>query len=326
MRYKKLGRTDIDVSVVALGTWALGGLDFGRVDDLDAIKTVHRAIDMGVTLFDTAPIYGDGHAEVILGKAFAGGLRKDVVIATKCGPVSVRQGLVRMDLSPSGIERQCDESLRRLKTDYIDLLQVHWNDPNYPIEETMIALENLVRKGKIRAFGVSNFSLEELKKACDGHNVASLQSRYSLLDRSVEEKILPFCSKNSVAFLAYEPLGRGLLAGKMDAKRRFDDGDIRKRDARFSMPFFQRLLDRVEEFKILAKRENVLPSQLAIAWILANKAVTSVIFGAKSPAQVVENVMAADIDLDDVTVRKARQIFDDVAEGRGFEGSGEPEK
>jgi len=322
MRYKELGTTDIRVSVVALGTWALGGVDFGKVDERDAIKTVHRAIDMGITLVDTAPIYGNGRAEEVIGKALSGGLRKEVVIATKCGPVEVRRGLIKMDLSPLGIEKQCDESLRRLKTDYIDLLQVHWNDPNYPLEETMYALENLVTKGKIRAFGVSNFSLEELEKACERHNVASLQSRYSLLDRSVEAKILPFCEKKSVGFLAYEPLGRGILAGKMDAKRRFEESDVRKRDKRFAIPFFQTLLNKVEEFKLLAKREGVLASQLAIAWILSNKAVTSVIFGAKSPAQVVENATAADLDLDDVTVKKAARIFEEVAEGRaGEEGA-----
>jgi aryl-alcohol dehydrogenase-like predicted oxidoreductase len=314
MKYRTLGKTNLDVSVVALGTWALGGGDFGRVDDWDAIKTVHRAVDMGVTLFDTAPIYGNGHAEEILGKTLGGGLRKEVVVATKCGPIEVRKGLIRMDLSSTGIERQCDESLRRLRTDYIDLLQVHWNDPSYPIEDTILALEGLVAKGKIRAFGVSNFSLQELEKACEGHDVASLQSRYSLLDRTVEGEILPFCLERSIAFLAFEPLGRGVLAGKMDVKRRFEEGDIRKRDRRFSMPFFQTLLERVEEFKKLAKREGAMPSQLAMAWLLSNKAVTCVIFGAKSPAQVVENVKAVDLELDEVTMKKARQIFEDVAE------------
>lgn len=314
MRYRQLGKTEFQVSVVSLGTWAFSGKDYGRVDERDAIKAVWRAVDLGVNLFDTAPIYGGGRAEEILGRALES-LRKEVLIATKCGPVEVRPGLIRTDLSREGIEAQCDQSLRRLRTDWIDILQVHWSDPAYPIEEVMEGLMRLVEAGKVRAIGVSNFSLEELRKACEVAPVASAQYKYNLVARGVEKDILPFCISKGVGFLAYEPLARGLLAGKMDVKRRFEEGDVRRTDPDFQGERFYKRCEAAARLAELARSQGISAAQLAIGWLLAREGVTSVIVGAKDASQAVENIRGAQVELDEVTAERAAKVMAPVAEG-----------
>lgn len=301
MRYRRLGDLDIAVSVVGFGTWPLGGRDYGRVDDHDSIKAIRRAVDLGVTLFDTAPIYGSGHAEEVLGQALEP-VRKEVLIATKCGPIEVRPGLLRLDLSPQAIEAQCEASLRRLRTDYLDLLQVHWNDPAWPVEKTMEAMMRLVEAGKVRAVGVSNFSVEDLRKAREAAPIVSLQSRYSLIRREVEAEVLPACRAMGIGFLAYESLARGLLSGRMTARRRFDPPDIRARDPEFLGERFARRLEAVSNMAEVARRQGLTPAQAAIAWVAAQEGVTSVLVGAKNAAQVAENVAAGDMELDPGTL------------------------
>lgn len=301
MQYRKLGGTGWDVSVVGFGTWPLGGRDYGRLDDTDGIKAVRRAVDLGVNLFDTAPIYGGGHAEDVLGRALEP-VRHEVLIATKCGPIEVRPGLVRLDLTPRGIEAQCEASLRRLRTDYVDLLQVHWNDPAWPVERTMEALMRLVAAGKVRAVGVSNFSPADLRAAREAAPVASLQSRYSLLHREVEATLLPFCREAGLGFLAYEPLARGVLAGRMVLGRRFDPGDVRARDPEYQGERFARRLEAVARLADVARGQGLTPAQAAIAWVATRAGVTSVLVGAKSAAQAAENAAAGDVVLDPGTL------------------------
>lgn len=303
MQVRKLGNTDFEVSVVGFGTWPLGGRDYGRVDDTDGIKAVRRAADLGVTLFDAAPIYGNGHAEEVLGRALEP-VRREVLIATKCGPIEVRPGLVRLDLTPQGIQAQCEASLRRLRTDWVDLLQVHWNDPAWPVERTMEALMRLVAAGKVRAVGVSNFSLADLRTATAAAPVASLQSRYSLLHREVEADVLPFCREAGIGFLAYEPLARGVLAGRMVLGRRFDSRDIRARDPEYQGERFARRLQAVSRLADVARRQGLTAAQAAIAWVAAQAGVTSVLVGAKSAAQAAENAVAGDVVLDPGTLEE----------------------
>lgn len=307
MHYRKLGSTDFEVSIVGFGTWPLGGRDYGRVDDHDGIKAIRRAVDLGVNFFDTAPIYGSGHAEEVLGRALEP-VRKEVLIATKCGPIEVRPGLVRLDLTPQGIVAQCDASLRRLRTDHVDLLQVHWNDPAWPVEKTMEVLMRLVRAGKARAVGVSNFSITDLRAAQEAAPVASLQSRYSLLHREVEADVLPFCREAGIGFLAYEPLARGLLAGRMVPGRRFEPSDIRARDPDFQGERFARRLQCVASFAEMARSQGWTPAQAAIAWVAAQTGVTSVLVGAKNAAQAAENAIAGDVDLDPGTIEEMDAI------------------
>lgn len=303
MKFTTLGSTGWQVSVIGFGTWPLGGDSYGTVHDSDSTKAIWRALDLGVNLFDTAPIYGSGHAEEVLGRALES-VRKDVFIATKCGPIEIRPGLIRLDLSAKGIEEQCHASLRRLKTDYIDLLQVHWNDPAWPVEETMRGLMRLVEAGKVRAVGVSNFALKDLQAAHASGNVVALQSRYNLLQREVEKDVLPYCKEAGIAFLAYEPLARGILAGKIDEKRRFEPNDIRSRDPDYRGEALRLRLEAVSNLKLVAKNEGITPAQAAIAWLLSRPGVTSVLVGAKSAAQVVENVAAGDMVIDSETARK----------------------
>lgn len=312
MRYRQLGGTGFEVSTVSLGTWAMGGADWGKVDDRDSVKAVHRALDLGINLFDTAPIYGNGRAEEVLGRAL-GPVRKDVFVATKCGPVPVRTGLIRMDLSPDGLVEQCDESLRRLHTDYIDLLQVHWNDAAYPVHQTMEALLRLVKAGKVRAVGVSNFNLEDLTGAADAGDLASLQSRYNLISRELESGILPLCRERDVGFLAYEPLGRGLLTGKFGNPRPFVEGDIRRQDPRFAGESFERHIRVGKGLSGLAWRQGITAAQLSVGWTLRDPVVTTAICGAKTATQIVECAQASDMDLDRDTLAEASEIAEPVA-------------
>lgn len=307
MRYRTLGGTGFEVSVVAVGTWAMGGKDYGRVYDGDSIKAVHRAIDLGVNLFDTAPIYGAGHAEEVLGRALDG-VRKDVFIATKCGPDEVRPGLLRVDLSRDGIAAQCDASLKRLRTDWIDLLQVHWSDPAYPVEDAVAAMIPLVEAGKVRAIGVCNFTAAELSRALDAAPVAALQPPFNLFRRDAEQDLLPLCREKGLGFLAYEPLARGMLTGKFQDGVRFDPGDIRATDPSFKG---ERLRVRVEassRLATLARREGMTPAQLAIAWVLSRPGVTTALCGAKTATQAAENARAAEIDPPKTVLERAEGI------------------
>lgn len=313
MRYRQLGSSDITVSIVGLGTWAMGGRDYGRVDDADSIKAIHRALDFGITFFDTAPIYGNGHAEEVLGRAL-GPERKGVVIATKCGPIEVPgRGLI-MDLSPSGIRKQCEESLRRLRTDWVDVLYIHWSDPAWPVEDAVLAIEGLVTSGMVRAIGVSNFTAAELQAAAQAARVVTLQAPYSLLCRKIEKEILPLCKQASIGVVAYEPLARGLLSGKAEEKRRFDEGDIRRKDPRFYGLSFMRHLEAVSELSKLATRNGMSTAQLSIGWVIAQEGISSAVFGAKTAAQVAENARAADEELDAETATRAAKIMECMAE------------
>ncbi len=308
MRYRKLGKTGFEVSVVSFGTWTIGGADWGRVDDRDSIKAIRRAAELGVNLFDTAPIYGNGHAETVLGQALAG-IRDQVFVATKCGPWEDDLGRLRLDLSRDGIIRQVDDSLRRLGTDRIDLMQVHWNDTMWPVESTMETLRDLVGDGKIRAFGVSNFSPSELDAATAG-GCASLQAPYSLMNTDVERELLPSCRRDGTGFLAYEPLCRGLLAGRYNTGTRFETGDIRLHDPRFKGNSFRSNLERVERFRKIADARGLDPATAAIAWVLHDPVVTTAICGARTVTQAAANARAADVELDDGIAGRMRTIFE----------------
>lgn len=307
MRYRPLGPTGFQVSVVSLGTWAIGGTDWGRVDDGDSIKAVHRAVDLGINLIDTAPLYGNGHAEEVLGEALKG-VRKDVYVATKCGPVEERPGLLRVDLSPRGIEAQLEASLRRLRTDYVDLLQVHWPDPAWPIEDAIEGIQRQVQAGKARAVGVSNVSPEDLRRALAAGPVATVQPRLNLLARDGEKDLLPLCREAGLGVLAYEPLARGLLTGKYDPASRFAPQDIRHRDPRFRPDALARTAPPLARLAALARRNDLTPAQMAVAWVLSRPGITTAIVGAKTAAQVAENARAADAEPDAATLERMIEI------------------
>lgn len=300
MRYAHLEALDVKLSCLGLGGEQLGGHSWGKISDKEMVGAVHRALESGVTLFDTAPVYGLGHSEEVLGKAL-GAARKNVIIATKVGLVwkKDKQFEKSTDSSPATIEREVDLSLKRLGTDYIDVYQIHWPDPDTPIEETLLVMKKLKQAGKIRCIGCCNFSLELLKEAVKYGEIGTAQIPYNLIDRKFESELLPFCHENKIAIFAYSPLARGFLSGKYNKKSTFgvDDRRSRSEDEYFQDAASTKNLRVLEKLKIVAGKLNKTPSQIALTWVLENPNITCAIFGAKNTAQVDENVMASDFTL-----------------------------
>ncbi|WP_219337077.1 aldo/keto reductase [Acetobacter okinawensis] len=271
------------VSRVALGTWAMGGSMWGGADDENAAKTIDKALDVGINLIDTAPVYGFGHSEEILGKALQG--RRDrVVLATKVG-LNWQNGQVFRDSRKARVEAELDASLKRLHTDHIDLYQVHWPDPQTPFEETARALEKSVQSGKVHALGLSNFSPEQMDEFRKFAPVASIQPPYNLFEREIEKDILPYAVRNNLAVLAYGPLCRGLLSGKMTAEHVFTGDDLRKVDPKFLQPRFNQYLNAVQGLATIAEQHGKSLLALAIRWVL-DRGPTIALWGARKPEQI----------------------------------------
>ncbi len=290
MHRRPLGDSGLEVSVIALGTWAMGGEAeiWGQVDDRESVAAIHQALDSGINLIDTAPIYGLGHCEEIVGKAIRG-RRDEVVLATKCGllfPKS-RDRLPARCLSRDGILRECEQSLRRLQTDVIDLYQCHWPDSQTPLHETMEALTTLREQGKIRAIGLSNFGCEQISAARELGPIHALQPSFSMLHLRAAEDLIPYCLEYGIGVLPYGPLAKGLLTGKFTADSQFQD--IRAHDPEFIGDRFRRNLRVVDELEKIAARYDKTMTQLAINWTVGHPGVTAPIVGAKRPSQVVEN-------------------------------------
>ncbi|MFT9360983.1 MAG: aldo/keto reductase [Acetobacter okinawensis] len=271
------------VSRVALGTWAMGGSMWGGADDENAAKTIDTALDVGINLIDTAPVYGFGHSEEILGKALQG--RRDrVVLATKVG-LNWQNGQVFRDSRKARVEEELDASLKRLHTDHIDLYQVHWPDPKTPFEETARALEKSVQSGKVHALGLSNFSPEQMDEFRKFAPVASIQPPYNVFEREIEKDILPYAVRNNLAVLAYGPLCRGLLSGKMTAEHVFTGDDLRKVDPKFLQPRFNQYLNAVQGLATIAEQHGKSLLALAIRWVL-DRGPTIALWGARKPEQI----------------------------------------
>lgn len=279
--------TPLKVSRIGLGTWAIGGWMWGGTDEAAAIGVIHEAVDRGVTLIDTAPAYGFGRSEEIVGKALAeGGRRQRVVIATKVG-LDWKAAEPFRDASKRRIRKEVDDSLKRLRTDVIDIYQVHWPDPNVPIEETAAAMAELQRAGKIRFIGVSNFSPVQIEAFRKVAPVQTVQSPYNLFERAIEEDVLPFCRDKNIATLAYGSLCRGLLSGRMTAQTKFDGDDLRKVDPKFRAPRFEQYLQAVERLDRFAQASygrRVI--HLALRWVLDREDATIALWGARRPEQL----------------------------------------
>jgi aryl-alcohol dehydrogenase-like predicted oxidoreductase len=315
MKTRPLGASGIQASAVAFGAWALGGWRWGGSDDKTSVDALHAGMDAGITFIDTAPAYGFGHGEEVVGKAIRG--RRDrVVIATKCGLswnttkgtlffVSDEKGRndagqyrIHKTLDPDIVRADLEGSLRRLGTDYVDLYLTHWQDVTIPIEDTMALLLDLKRQGKIRAIGACNAKVEDLERYRSRGPLDANQERYSMLDRGLEQAQLPWCRKNQVAALAYSPLHHGLLTGKITPEREFKEGDLRRGHASFTPENLKKtglLLDRIRP---VAERRGLTISQLVIAWTLAQPGLTHALVGARTPQQALENARAGDVTLD----------------------------
>jgi aryl-alcohol dehydrogenase-like predicted oxidoreductase len=293
-----IGTSAITASRIALGTWAIGGWMWGGNTDLDeSIYTIRSAVARGVTLIDTAPVYGFGRSEEIVGMALAGGLRDRAVIATKVG-LEWRGGKVWRNSSPARIRKEVEDSLRRLRTDYIDLYQVHWPDPLVPIQETAGALARLLKEGKIRAIGVSNYSpaeMDEFRKAAPIHSV---QPPYNLFERGAESGVLPYAAEHGIAVLCYGALCRGLLTGTITRATQFKGDDLRRYDPKFQEPRFSQYLAAVTALDRYAReRYRLGVLALAVRWVL-DQGDTIALWGARRPAQLdpVEDTMGWELD------------------------------
>jgi aryl-alcohol dehydrogenase-like predicted oxidoreductase len=299
MEFVDIPGTSIRASRIALGTWAIGGWMWGGSDETDAIRTIHSALDLGINLIDTAPVYGFGRSEEIVGKALAmGGRRKRAVIATKVG-LDWKNGKPFRNARKARIVKEAEDSLRRLQTDVIDLYQVHWPDPSTPIAEVAEAMGALHRAGKIRAIGVSNFSpaqMDEFRKVAPLHTA---QPPYNLFERAIDEEVLPYCRANNIAMLAYGSLCRGLLSGRMSASSRFSGDDLRKSDPKFQPPRFEQYLAAVEKLDRFAKqRFGRRVIHLAARWVLDRNALNIALWGARRADQLspVSDVVGWTID------------------------------
>jgi len=291
------------VSRIGLGTWALGGLDWGVVPEGVAVATLLRAVDLGINLIDTAPIYGRGRAEELIGKAIRQrGRRDDFYIATKAGldweAGQEKPGVYANSTEPR-LRRELEDSMRRLGTDFIDLYQVHWPDTLVPIAETAGMLGEFVREGKVGAVGVSNFSVAQMEEFRSVTPLASDQPPYNLFEREIDAEVLPWCARNEVAVLTYSSLCRSLLGGRLTRDTAFDDGDIRRVDPKFQRPRFLQYMDAVERLTAFAQeRYGKTILEFAVRWVLDQPGVSVALWGAKRPEQLdaVAGVMGWRID------------------------------
>lgn len=311
MQLRQLGKSNVKVSPIILGTWAIGGWMWGGTEEKKSIEAIQASIENGITTIDTAPAYGMGLSEEIVGKAIKG-RRDQVVIATKCGlrwdendqtirspnrdfrknPVEIRR-----DLSSQSIIHECEQSLKRLNIDAIDIYQIHWPDPAMPIEESWNTMVKLKKQGKVRAIGVSNFSVDLLKTTHAIHPVDSVQPPYSLVRREIEKEIVPFAQANQISIIVYSPLERGLLTGKYKAGQIFPTGDHRADKKTFKPDYLSKIQDALSEIKPIADKHRVAVSQVIINCTIHRPGITAALVGARDAHQAKENALAATLNL-----------------------------
>lgn len=287
MEYNKLGSTDLEISCIGFGCWAIGGHGYGKVDDRESIRAIHKALDLGINFFDTADVYGFGHSEEILSKAL-GSQRTKVIIATKFGVTWDENGNTLRDCSPKRIIEALEGSLSRLKIDCIPLYQIHWHDGKTPIYETMEAIKKCQEAGKIRYIGCSNLSTELVLEASKIHRIESVQVLYNFVQRDLEKEIKYF-EASQMGVIAYGVLGRGLFTGKYGLNAKFGDNDTRNRDENFQGENLRKNLQLVDVLRKIGKRYGKSPSQVAIRWVLDNPGITCALTGIKKPEQIIEN-------------------------------------
>jgi aryl-alcohol dehydrogenase-like predicted oxidoreductase len=312
MQYRKLGKSDLSVSVVTFGAWAAGGWMWGGTERTEAIKAIRASYDQGVTSIDTAPAYGQGLSEEIVGEAIKGIPRDKVQILTKFGLSwegtkgqfffkSQDNDGKPLDIyrysGKDGIIKECEASLKRLGTDYIDLYQIHWADPTTPVQETMEAVAKLIQDGKVRYAGVCNYDIALMKEAAKYIDLVSNQVPYSMLRRDIEKDLIPYLIENSQSVLAYSPLQRGVLSGKIKPGHQFNEGDTRADLPYYSDKNIAQTNAFLEKIKPLADAKNATISQLVIRWTIEQPGITIALVGARNTSQAIDNAKAAEIAL-----------------------------
>jgi aryl-alcohol dehydrogenase-like predicted oxidoreductase len=302
VRTRQLGNTDLEITPLGLGTWAIGGgnwqFGWGPQDDEASIATIHRALDLGINWIDTAAVYGLGHSEEIVAKALQGRSTRPYVF-TKGSRVWNDKGEITSSLKGQSLRREVENSLRRLQTDVIDLYQLHWPNPDEDIEEAWRTLAKLQKEGKLRYIGVSNFNVQQMRRAQKIAPIASLQPPYSLVHPEVEKDILPYCQEQNIGVIVYSPMTSGLLTGAMSAERvaNMPEDDWRKRNPEFQEPRLSRNLQLVNLLQEIGYPYGRSTGEVAIAWVLRNPAVTGAIVGGRKPQQIDEIIGAAEFRL-----------------------------
>lgn len=324
MEKRKLGKSNVEISRILFGAWAIGGWMWGNTNENDAIAAIHAALECGVNTIDTAAIYGMGLSEQIVARAIQG-KRDQFVIATKCGmrwdteegtdpwpqqDLTGKPIIIRKNTKPKSIAFECEQSLKRLRIDVIDLYQIHWPDSTTPIEDSWKAMAELKKQGKVRAIGVSNFNLDQLKQAHAVYPVDSIQSPYSLIRRDIEKDIVPFCKHNGISIIAYSPMERGLLTGKVTADRKFPKGDHRNEHPLFTPENRKAILEMLDKIRPIAERHKATLSQIVINGTLSLNKVDGAIVGARNAAQAIENAKSSSFVLTDQELHQVVDLLD----------------
>jgi aryl-alcohol dehydrogenase-like predicted oxidoreductase len=317
VKKRRLGNTGLELSTMGLGSWAIGGggwqFAWGPQDDTESVAAIHRALDSGINWIDTAPVYGLGHSEEVVGRAVKG-RRSKVILATKCSRVWEPGGAtIGHRLKAESVRLEIEASLRRLQTDAIDLYQIHWPDPEEDIEEGWTEIARAVKAGKIRHAGVSNFSRQHLERVRKIHPVASFQPPYSMLKREVEAELLGWCASHHVGVICYSPMQNGLLTGRFTRERiaSLPADDWRRGSSNFKDPALTANLQLVEGLSSLAARSGHSAGQLAIAWVLRRSEVTAAIVGLRNPGQVDELLPAVDWDLQAAEIDGVERLLEE---------------
>lgn len=309
MHTRQLGNTDLHITPLGLGTWAIGGggwaAGWGPQDDQESIATILRAVDLGINWIDTAAIYGLGHSEEVVGKALRGRPEKPYIF-TKCSRIQDEQGKLKGVLKADSIKREAEASLKRLGVDTIDLYQIHWPDPDADIEEGWGAMAELKKEGKVRAIGVSNFNVTQMRRIMRIAPIDSLQPPYSMLRREIEGETLDFCQENNIGVIVYSPMASGLLTGAMSKERieNLPEDDWRKRSDQFQEPQLSKNLELVNLLTEIGYPFNRSTAEVAIAWTLRQPAVTGAIVGGRRPRQIEDVIGAAEFRLTDTDIEQ----------------------
>ncbi len=314
MKTRQLGNSELEITPIGLGAWAMGGggysAGWGPQNDEESIQTIHRAIDLGINWIDTAPVYGLGRSEEVVGRALKGRAERPYVF-TKCSLVWDVQGNISNNLKAESIRRECEASLRRLQIDAIDLYQIHWPNPDPDIEEAWRTMAQLKREGKVRYIGVSNFDVVQMKRAMAIAPITSLQPPYSLLNREIETEILPFCINNDIGVIVYSPMASGLLTGAMSRERiaNLPPDDWRRSNVEYQEPRLTRNLELVQFLTDIGFPHQMSPGEVAIAWTLSHPGVTGAIVGARRPDQISNLINAAEFRLDEREMEEIDQYL-----------------
>jgi aryl-alcohol dehydrogenase-like predicted oxidoreductase len=314
MEKRKLGNSDMHITPIGIGAWAMGGggwaFAWGPQDDSESISAIHAALDKGLNWIDTAAVYGLGHAEEVVGRAVEGRSNRPYIF-TKCERTWNEKGEISKVLRRDSIRRECEQSLRRLRVDVIDLYQIHWPEPDEDIEEGWSALAELQREGKVRRIGVSNFNVQQMKRCARIAPVTSLQPPYSIISPEVEQEILPYCLANNMGVIVYSPMKSGLLTGAMTRERiaAMPPDDFRRRTPAFNEPALTRNLQIAEVLREIGARHGRTAGEVAIAWTLRHPAVTGAIVGMRSAKQVEGVIGAAEFRLSPEEVNEVEHFM-----------------